>query len=98
MNHYHCERGKQEWLDTAQMFTHEFQVVHELIITTKCKSNWANPDVLLIDDNEKNIKAFRAKGGQGILFPCLHNSLHQFANNPVEGMAKGIYDLLKELN
>lgn len=41
----------------------------------------ANPDNILIDDNDGNVKKFREAGGRAILFPHRWNSNHRFEND-----------------
>lgn len=48
----------------------------------------ASPDVVLIDDSEKNCLSFMTPpdgrpGGQAILFPAIHNRLSRFIASPV---------------
>lgn len=44
------------------------------------KHLFAGPGKLLIDDNDKNVSTFIAKGGSAILFPARWNSLHQVSD------------------
>lgn len=69
MNCPGCLDGKIDWLQK-----HFPKGQHFLIGLSKhfC----AQPDALLIDDNEDNINKFRKHGGQTILVPRPWNSLH----------------------
>ena len=70
--------GKQEWVDYNLPY-----FSNRLIITTKSKGLFAGPGKLLIDDADKNIDAFIANGGSGILVPRPWNSNHRLSDNTV---------------
>jgi len=47
----------------------------------------ANPNLILIDDNDKNLRLWRANGGQAILFPRPWNKGHDI-DNPLSFVAR----------
>ena len=57
----------------------------------------AGPNRILIDDNDRNIEAFRAAGGIGILFPQPWNANHESQTNKTayvqECLINAIYPL-----
>ena len=52
-------------------------------LITKHKHLFANENSILIDDRDSNIRDFNAAGGNRILFPRLHNSLHDYRYAPM---------------
>lgn len=66
-----CVEGKVAWLKKYMPC-----LKREDIIFASGKHHLARPGWQLIDDNDKNINAWREAGGQGILVPRPWNSLH----------------------
>tara|TARA_Y100000310_G_C20563128_1_gene754078 strand:+ start:306 stop:881 length:576 start_codon:yes stop_codon:yes gene_type:complete len=52
------------------------------LILTSQKHLLAAPDRILIDDNDRNVEAWRKAGGIGLQFPQYWNSSHKFADLP----------------
>ncbi len=48
------------------------------------KQKFARPNVLLVDDWEKQVDPFIEAGGQAILFPQPWNRNHEFASDPLK--------------
>lgn len=69
--------GKVKWL--KNYFGKDF----DRFALTPHKHIFAGPDVLLIDDRDKNVEDFINAGGVGLVFPRHHNSLHRFKDDPV---------------
>lgn len=69
--------GKVKWL--KKYFGEDF----DRFALTPHKSIFAKKGILLIDDRESNITDFIAAGGDGLVFPRHHNSLHMLKDNPV---------------
>ncbi len=69
--------GKIRWL--KQRLGRDF----DKFIPTDYKQTLAKEGVLLIDDGEHNINAFREEGGDALIFPSQGNSMHEFAGDPV---------------
>jgi hypothetical protein len=63
-----------------------------LIVGEDCKELLARPDTLLIDDNEKNISAFRKSGGMAITVPRPWNRLRGCANTSL--YLKGMFEII----
>lgn len=63
-----CMDGKKRWL-----LDHYQHLAGQVLFGNK-KEFCANPEHLLIDDYDENIKKFREAGGQAILFPRPWNS------------------------
>lgn len=71
--------GKFKWIQKhLPLFT------KQLIITMAPKALFAGPDILLIDDYDKNIEKFTMAGGKGCLVPRFSNKAHLQANQTVE--------------
>ncbi|WP_417386787.1 5' nucleotidase, NT5C type [Gimesia sp.] len=70
-----CASAKVEWL--RQHFQEPLYM--DFMIGTK-KYLMAKPDVVLIDDQHKNIDLFREHGGQAILFPQPWNENYAIAD------------------
>lgn len=66
-----CLAGKLEWI-------HQFapRWLHRSFLVGPRKQFCAHGEALLIDDADKNVKAFREWGGQAVLVPRPWNSLH----------------------
>ena len=73
-----CYSGKAVWL---KGFFGNYKF--DRFVLTAHKHLLACPGTILIDDSEDNVEQFIEAGGYGILFPCRHNKLHQYAYNPV---------------
>ena len=71
--------GKFKWVQKhLPLFT------KQLIVTTTPKTLFADPDILLIDDYDKNIEEFIIAGGRGCLVPRSSNKAHLQADRTVE--------------
>jgi len=66
-----CAAGKMEWI-----YNHCPKWLHRQYLIGPPKHFCAQPDALLIDDSDRNVKLFQAHGGQAILVPRPWNSLH----------------------
>ncbi len=66
-----CLAGKLEWI---QRFAPKW--MQRQFLMGPSKHLCAKPGVLLIDDGDRNVAAFREGGGQAILVPRPWNSLH----------------------
>ena len=65
-------KGKLEWLQDR--FGKEFR---DYVFTDK-KFYLANPNTVLIDDDERQVDPFRSYGGKAILFPQLWNINYKY--------------------
>jgi len=83
--------GKIRWL---QAFTGNPQF-REFLLGPR-KDLCANPRALLIDDDERNIKAFWEKGGNAILFPRKWNSEYEIID-PCDFTLNALRPLFKAL-
>lgn len=72
-----CYVGKVRWL--KWFFGERF----DRFAITPHKHIFAAPHAILIDDKEETVRHFRRAGGRARLFPSRHNSLFEFANDPV---------------
>ncbi len=63
--------GKLEWIQTATP-----SWMHRQYMIGPAKHLCAKPNTLLIDDSDKNVKAFQEHGGEALLIPRPWNSLH----------------------
>lgn len=70
---YFCTAGKQIWLQ--QHFGGRLGRADRFHITA-AKADLARPDRLLIDDSDENCAAWRAAGGEAILYPQPWNAGH----------------------
>ena len=71
--------GKFKWVQKhLPLFT------KQLIITTIPKTLFASPDILLIDDYDKNVDEFVAAGGRGCLVPRSSNKAYFCVDRTVE--------------
>lgn len=70
----HCIRGKQIWIESY------FPKFTSKTIYNSQKDLWAFPDAILIDDRIKNIQAWEASGGKGILYQDHNIALSQIFN------------------
>lgn len=66
-----CVAGKVEWM---QRFLPKW--MHRNFLIGPPKHECAQPGRVLIDDADKNVAAFNAAGGKGILVPRPWNTLH----------------------
>lgn len=66
-----CCAGKMEWI-----YAHLPKWLHRQFLMGPTKEFCARPDTLLIDDADKNVNAFTAAGGVGLLVPRPWNSKH----------------------
>lgn len=71
--------GKVRWVQSYLGETFPHGRLH----LTGNKARFANPRAILIDDSPKNIDAFVAAGGHGVLFPAIHNSRSTQRHNPL---------------
>jgi 5'(3')-deoxyribonucleotidase len=69
--------GKVKWL------RNQFGQNFSNFALTPYKHIFAGPDVILIDDRDENVEAFRKAGGHGLVFPRIHNSLYVFKDDPL---------------
>lgn len=88
--HEGCYSGKVKWLKR------KFGPTFDQFCLTPHKHLFAKEGVLLIDDREENITKFIAAGGQGLIFPTIGNSLHEYRNDPVAHLAMSLETLLGE--
>ena len=74
-----CLAGKKEWLtkNCPPWIRNRY-----LIVGDDCKEVCSQPGALLVDDNEDNVAAFRASGGQAIIMPRPWNRFY-YVRNPV---------------
>lgn len=72
-----CVREKEDWL------LKHFGLPPDRMIPTRHKELMAKSGVLLVDDYERNVGAFRREGGRAVLFPSHHNGLHRWKDDPV---------------
>lgn len=70
--------GKIKWLQ------YRLGVGFDLITQTRRKDRLAGPGRVLIDDKGSTVSKFIEAGGEGIIFPCYHNSLHERRHDPVD--------------
>lgn len=66
-----CLAGKLDWITDNMP-----EWIHRQYFITPRKSELSRPGRLLIDDADKNIDAWRAGGGEGLLVPRPWNRLH----------------------
>lgn len=74
--------GKMEWIEQ-----HLPKYYDRVILTVATKALLAKPNVLLIDDNDRNIDEFAKAGGQVLQVPRPWNGLSNLANCTVDAMA-----------
>ena len=73
-----CLEGKRIWI---KKYLPDYE--YRFLIGTP-KHFCAGPDAVLIDDSDKNIKAFTKNGGIAITFPRPWNSWHHMSKMPLE--------------
>jgi 5'(3')-deoxyribonucleotidase len=73
-----CYSGKAGWLKYMFM-----DYTFDRFVPTPYKDLLARPGSLLIDDKEEAVSSFIRAGGDGIVFPCRHNSFYKFGDDPV---------------
>ena len=76
-------RSPASWQGKAEWVRKNMPDSEERLIMLRAKWLCASPTTLLIDDNDENYRAFRARGGQAILVPRLWNSLYPVADDAV---------------
>ncbi len=64
------------------------------LILCKTKDLIAREDRLLIDDSDKNVKAWEGAGGKAILFPRMWNALHEKSAIPMVHVGMELQRLL----
>lgn len=68
--------GKREWLEGRGWATsHDKRMI--LLEPGETKEQYARPDTVLLDDQDKNIQDFRHGGGRAILVPRPWNNRHR---------------------
>ncbi len=85
----YCVKQKVEWM---RKHIHPHFTSYMM---GKQKHLMAKPDVLLIDDSDRNVGPFIAAGGQAILFPARWNSLH-YVDDPYGYVKSALMELTKE--
>lgn len=70
--------GKLAWLKT------NYGSGFDRFAITPHKEIFAQPGVVLIDDNEKNCAKFIEAGGSAVLFPAYYNRLYEYRFDPVQ--------------
>jgi len=65
------------------------------LIPTPHKHLFANPESILIDDSDINCQRFREAGGHAIVFPRIHNQLHEHRADPIGCVTQSLNDLLE---
>lgn len=73
-----CIPEKREWLH--RVLDVEW---YDRLIPTPHKELMAKPGVVLIDDYDRNCKAFNMEGGFAITFPSYHNSMNHYEQTPM---------------
>ena len=79
--------GKLTWLKT------QYGAGFDRFAITPHKEIFAQPGVVLIDDNEDNVAKFIKAGGSAVLFPADSNRLFEYRFDPV----CYVYDQLKDI-
>lgn len=87
-----CVKGKMEWC-REQFPT---MAMYLRVLATPYKYLLANPNSLLIDDNEDNVRLFELNGGKAILFPTLGNRLYNLRHDPVSYVREQLAKLRSE--
>ncbi len=68
--------GKREWLEDHGWATpHDKRMI--LLELGETKEQYARPDIVLLDDRDKNVQDFRHGGGLAILVPRPWNNRHR---------------------
>jgi 5'(3')-deoxyribonucleotidase len=73
-----CVHQKEQWL-----LTHLGPDAADQMTACRRKHLMAKPGVVLIDDTESTCNKFRKEGGHAVVFPALHNSLHDVSHKPM---------------
>lgn len=73
-----CLYGKKEWLQINNFTSFNSERTNHIILMQngKSKAVYAQPDTVLIDDNDKNVQEFIKGGGKAILVPRPWNNRH----------------------
>lgn len=87
-----CIPGKYTWLNK------HYPQFRKRIIFGTAKEFLAGPERLLFDDRDKNIEAFNAAGGHGILVPRLWNAGHSVHRDCLEFVKEYAELALEEIN
>jgi len=74
--------GKAAWL-----YDRDICPTTQAVMTHR-KELLARPDVVLIDDSDRNVRRFREAGGQAILWPQIWNELHAWHGDRVLDVSK----------
>lgn len=72
-----CETGKRRWIER------HFPRFRRQYLIGPPKAMCAGPDALLVDDSDRNVDEFIARGGQAVVFPRLWNRNYALAVDPV---------------
>lgn len=71
-----CQLGKMMWI------ANQFGLGFDRYFITHHKHMFADPNTILIDDSEDNVKEFRKQGGKAILFPSIVNIGYKLSGVP----------------
>lgn len=74
-----ANEGKEKWIKDN---LRHFNLSWAIYAKSSERTRFANPETLLIDDCDQNIKDFREKGGLAITLPRLWNKYHFMAHAP----------------
>ncbi len=85
-----CVRGKQAWLRG------QFGDAFEEIVYTRRKHLVSQPGVVLIDDDDTYVDAFKKNGGRVITFPQPYNSAREHAADPLAYVKQQFESLLEK--
>lgn len=88
-----CAAGKLQWIhENLPTFLHR-----QYFITPR-KVQLAHPGALLIDDSDRNVAAFRARGGSAIIVPRPWNRCHALTNTAQEHIQRNLKNLFEKEN
>lgn len=73
------------WFGKASKIARHFspRFLQERTVLTSLKSELSKPGRVLIDDSQANCDAWNKEGGTAILFPSIHNRLHEYEADPL---------------